>query len=156
MHITFLLGILLTTACIGPNARVGAATGDVTVSLARTTAEARPVLIVTMNNSSQAEVCVRAELLQNPYSYAMDLRLRDSRGREVKREKPGYLSPPILEAVRIAPGQSVQGRFYLDARFKLKGDAGQLLPDMSVQATFRYDACDGSQSQQAVSAWQRI
>lgn len=156
MRIAFLLGIFLTAACIMPDARAGAAAEGVTISLARITAEARPVLIVTMKNTSQAEVCVRTELLQNPYSYAMDLRLRDRRGREVKREKPGFLSPPLLEPVRIAPGRSVQGRFYLDARFKLKGGGKQLGLGMSAQAAFRYDACDGSQSQRAVSAWQRI
>lgn len=156
MRLIYLMGFLTLLACEGPNAQAGIALNRLMVSLAQGTSEARPVLMVTITNTSQSDVCVRAELMQNPYSYAMDLRLRDSKDREIKQEKPGFLSPPIMDPVRIAPGHSVSGRYYLDARFKLKLRAKSFLEGMSAKAAFRYDDCDGSQSQRIVSDWQRI
>lgn len=156
MRLVFLLGILIAAACAGPPGRAGGTVGGPTVSLAYVKVEGRPSLAVTIINRTDADVCIRAELLRNPYSYAMDLRLRNGRGTEVKREKPGFLPPPIMDPVRIAPGKSVRGEYFLDARFKLRKGEKQILKGMSAQAAFRYDGCDASQSLRAVSAWQRI
>jgi hypothetical protein len=155
MRVDILLVAVVVTACVGQRVARSDVTNDLAVSLTRARADDRPVILVTMTNHSQADICIRAELLRDPYSYEMELRLRDANGRAVKRYPPGFLSPPIMEAVRIAPGHSVQGKFYLDARFKKEG--GKQLPrQISAQASFRYDRCDASQSQRAISAWQQI
>jgi hypothetical protein len=156
MRSILLLSIFTIAACASPAGRANPNVDPLSVRLAYSNVEGHPALLVTMSNRTATEVCIRAELLRNPYTYAMDLRLRDSRGREVKREEPGFLPPPIMEPVRIAPGASVRGQYYLDARFKLKRSAEQSQTGMSAQAAFRYDACDGSQSLKIMSSWQRI
>lgn len=156
MRVRILLCGMATAACVGPQAVQHHATGEIAISLARDNSKTRPTLLATMTNRSQGDVCIRAELLKNPYSYSMDIRLQDSTGRSVKFKEPGYLDEPIMDPVRIGPGESVVASYFLDTRFKLP-DGGQSLPKgMSARATLRYDSCDGSLSQQAISSWQRI
>lgn len=148
-------GIILTAGCMAPSAGHPASADDLAISLTRTTLEARPAVVVKITNRSAATTCVRGELLRNPHSYEMDLRLRDRKGRAFRPEQPGFLPPPIMDPVRIAPGASVEGQFFLDSRFKFRGSR-KLTGGLSAQAAFRYDLCDASQSRRAVSAWQRI
>jgi len=156
MRAHFLLCGIATAACTTPQPVQPAASGDLALSLARASSEAGPGLVVAMTNRSQADVCIRAELLKNPYSYEMHIRLKDARGRAVPLKRSGYLNELIMDPVRIAPGASVEGRYLLGWRFKLPS-SGKALPEgISARATLRYDACDGSLSQQATSAWQRI
>jgi len=156
MRPELLLVATLIGACASPQMRLPIEVGDLALTISRTTFEDRAALVVLMTNQSQAEVCVRAELLQNPYTYEIDLNLRRADGRAVKQHQPGFLPPPNVAPIRVAPGRSVQGRYYIDSRFKLKDAAKNLREGMSAKASFRYDACDGSQSRQAVSTWQRV
>jgi hypothetical protein len=156
MRAYFFLGAVGTTACAGSYAMPAVATADFVLALTRTSNEGRPVLVVTMTNRSQADVCIRAELLKNPNTYEMDIRLRDGNGSSVKFKDVGFLREPIMDPVRITPGLSVQGHYYLDARFNLPGDGKRLPNGASARVALHYDGCDGSLSQQATSAWQRI
>ena len=64
----------------------------------------RPAVVVTLINRSQSPVCVRAEAVENPYSYEMELRLRDAQGRKVGLHRSGFLPPPLETVIQIAPG----------------------------------------------------
>lgn len=156
MRVLVLAGALTVAACAAPRAMSPVAAGEIAFTLTAASGDAGPILLVALTNRSQADVCIRAELLQNPYTYEMDVRLRDRDGRPVRFKRPGFVREPHIEAVRIAPGAKVQGRYDLAQRFKLPGE-GKLLPrGMAAQATARYDACDGSLSRQASSDWQPI
>jgi hypothetical protein len=156
MRNDFFVTGLCAVACAGPQSQGPFETGDVAVVITRANLERQPALAVTITNRSPNDLCVRAELLQNPYTYEMDLNLRKADGRVVKRHQPGFLPPPNMTPVRIEPGRSVRGQYYVDARFKLKGKGRQFLQGMSAEASFRYDSCDASQSREAASGWQRI
>jgi hypothetical protein len=156
MRTRLLLAVVLTAGCVTPSPGSSVTVDPLALSLARVTLEARPALTVTMTNRSATVICVRAELLRNPHSNEIDLKLRDRSGRTIKPEDPGFLPPPNVQPVPIAPGESVQGQFFLDSRFKLKGSSKRLPEELSAQVTFLYDLCDASQSRLAVSAWQRI
>lgn len=149
------VGLCLVT-CAGPQAKGALEAENLGIVITRASLEHQSTLAVTITNHSANDVCIRAELLQNPYTYEMDLNLRKPSGAAVKRYKPGFLPPPNMTPVRIEPGRSVQGQYYLDARFKLKTRGRQFPQGMNAKASFRYDSCDGSQSREAMSDWQRI
>lgn len=147
---------LCVVACAGPQTKAAVETGALGVVITRANLEGQSALAVTITNRSANDVCVRAELLQNPYTYEMDLNLRKANGAVVKRYEPGFLPPPNMTPIRIEPGRKVQGQYYVEARFKLKSGGRELPQGMSAQASFRYDSCDGSQSRKTTSGWQRI
>jgi hypothetical protein len=156
MHARLLIVGIATAACAAPQAMQRHATGVLAISLTRGGDDAGPMLTVVMTNTSREDVCIRAELLKNPYTYEMQIRLINAHGKPVKLKRSGYLNDLIVEPIRIAPGSYVEGRYYLNTRFNLP-DKGKSLPaDLRARVEFRYDACDGSLSQEATSIWQPV
>jgi hypothetical protein len=156
MGANFLVGVVLAGASATSIVLPPGEQGDLGLSLSLSSNEGSPALAVTMTNRSSADVCIRTELLKNPYTYEMHIRLRDRSQRTIKFKRAGFLPEPNVEPIRIAPGTSVQGRYDLTSRFKLPGGGKRPLKGLSARAAVRYDPCDLSLSQQAVSAWQPI
>lgn len=156
MRSHFLIVGMATAACATPQTTQPRATGVLAISLARASGEAGPMLAVAMTNTSREDVCIRAELLKNPYTYEMHIRLSDHRGKPVALKRSGYLNDLILDPVRIAPGERVEGRYYLNSRFKLPGDGKAMPAGLRGRVEFRYDPCDQSLSQEATSVWQPV
>lgn len=155
-HKSILFAALLVASCAAPQIGVAPVSNEVAISLGRETAEAGPILVMTVTNRATSPICIRTELLQNPETFDLGLSLRDLRGRTARNWEPDLLLPPLTEPVRINPGASVQGRYHLAARVRLK-DGGRPFPrGMSAQVFFRYDHCDGTLSLRAASEWQAI
>jgi hypothetical protein len=150
-----LLPALITIACATPHVASPPA-GDLAISLHRDVSGVRPVLVVTITNRSDKPVCLRAEVLQNPYSYEMNLRLRDRSRRPVRYRESGFVPPPIRGHVRLDPGATGRGEYFLDSRFRLRAAGNPFPSGMSAQAAFPYDYCDGSTSLRAASTWQPL
>lgn len=132
--------------------------------------EGRPVLSVSIANRSNVPICIRADALQNPGSYEMDIRLRDDRGRRVSLYPAhGSFPEPLSEVIQLDSGASVQGQFYLD-RFRRLGRNRPLPNGWRAQAGFQYGDChpveaycDGrlgqcpdAWSSRAASAWEPL
>jgi hypothetical protein len=147
---------LISVACATPDVASPASPGDLTILLHRDASGAHPILVVTITNRSDKPVCLPAEVLQNPDSYEMDLRLRDRGRRPVRSHEPGFLIPPIRGSVRLEPGQTARGQYFLDSRFRLRAAGNPFPSGMSAQAAFPYDYCDDTSSLRAASAWQSI
>ena len=152
---------VLLHACGAPvNARAEhtaiAATGDFEIILGREAIDDRPVLVVMIKNRSEKDICIVADTLQNPYSYGMELRLRDARGRAVGYHREGFIPPPQRGVVRVEPSRSVRAQYYLDARFRRIGPRRPFPRGLRAQASFRYGYCDDVWSLQARSTWQPI
>jgi len=145
---------LLSAACATPPVSEGS---DLAISMSREVSDSRPMLVVAVTNRSRNRICIRAEILQNPYSEEMNLKLRDARGRSVRfYPSRGIGPPPLLEIVHLGSGETVRARYYLDSRFRL-GISGRPFPrGMSAQATFQYGYCDDTWSLRATSAWQPL
>jgi hypothetical protein len=150
------LAALMTVACATVDVAAPASAADLAISLHREVSGGHPVAVVTITNRSDKPVCLRAEILQNPDSYEMDLRLRDRGRRPVRFHEPGYVLPPIRGNVRLEPGQTARGQYFLDSRFRLRRAGNPFPPGMSAQAAFQYDYCDDTSSLRATSAWQSI
>jgi hypothetical protein len=150
-----LLPALMIVACATPNVALPAA-GDLAISLHRDVSGVRPILVVTITNRSDKPVCLRAEVLQNPYSYEMNLGLRDRGRRPVRYYEPGFLTPPIRGNVRLEPGETGRGQYFLDARFRLRAAGNPFPSGLSARAAFAYDYCEDSAPLRATSAWQPL
>lgn len=130
---------------------------ELAISISRDASGARPMLVVTIANRSTTRICIPAEILQNPYSEEMDLKLRDARGRSVRfYPSRGIGPPPLLDIVHLGSGETVRARYYLDSRFRLGGSGRPFPRGMSAQATFQYGYCDDTWSLRATSAWQPL
>lgn len=151
-----ILTIFLSSAC----AMQGFALShvdEVTISLAREVSDSRPMLVATITNHSSDAICIRTELLQNPYSEEIGLRLRDSRRREIRlREAEGFITPPLPGLLRVDQKGQVRARYYLDSRLRLRNGRAQLPRGMTVQVSFQYNHCGDSPRLRATSAWQPI
>lgn len=145
-----------TIACTMVPVRPEAATSNVAVAITRDQASAQPAIILIIVNTLRFPICIRVDALRNPYSYEMNLKMRNVNGRNVQYNDPGYIADPLEGIERLEPGESVQGRTYLYPRFKLK-DKGRSFPaGMFVQASFYYNHCDVPLRLQARSSWQSI
>jgi hypothetical protein len=150
------LAALMTVACATTDVAAPASAADLAISLRRDVSDARPVVVVTITNRSDKPVCLRAEILQNPYSYEMDLRLRDRGRRRVRFHEPGYIPPRIRGNVRLEPGETGRGQYFLDSRFRLRAAGNPFPSGLSARAAFLYDYCDDSAPLRATSAWQPL
>lgn len=149
------------SACAGsineaPTPRAGNVPEELAVTLSRGVVENRPVIVVSISNRSSIPACIRAETLQNPYSYEMELWLRDSRSRPFGYHQEGFIPPTIPGTVRVDPGSTAQGRYFLDSRFKRIGPERPLPSALFAKASFRYSHCDNVWSMRATTHWQPI
>jgi hypothetical protein len=151
-----LLPALTTVACATPPVASPATASDLAVSLRRDVSGDRPILVVTITTRSDNPVCVRAEVLQNPYSYEMSLGLRTRYRHPVGYHESGFVPPRIPGNVRLEPGATGRGEYYLDSRFRLPRTGTPFPEGMSAQAAFSYDYCDDSLSLRATSAWTEL
>lgn len=161
MRTIFLCLLILPAACAMRDTAGfvdGAATAsrDVEISLSRGALKGRPILAVTIANRSGQPICIRAEALQNPYSYEMRLRLRDNHGRRVGYRPSGLIPPPLTVTTHIEAGGAVSGHYYLDSRFKRVPATEGLARGWAAQASFRYGYCGDASILVARSAWQPI
>lgn len=115
-----------------------------------------PILRVTVENRTGDTLCVRAEALRNPLTQEMMLYLRDMRGRELQWRDPGFIPPPIEGVVRIGPGNTATGEYYLRGRFVQRHGSDEIRQGWSARAAVRYGQCDNATSHWAMSSWQRI
>ena len=155
MKSRFFFPLLLLSACASTAVQPDPS-GDLLITLRAGLEERRPVIIVTTSNPSSQAICVRAEVLRHPYTYEMELSLRDSRGRMLQYREPGYLVPPLTGVVRLEPGASAQSQYYLDARFTGLRPAEPLPLRLMARVAFTYTYCNNSTSLRAVSDWQLI
>jgi hypothetical protein len=161
MRCYLLITLSICTACASTD-RAGtideqAPTGDLQISLSRAASGDRPILSVTITNTSSEAMCMHADLFNNLYSQIIGINLKDSRGREIRpRSIGGFIVPPPPGVTRVAPGGAVQGRYYLDSRFNLRFTSRRFPHGAKAQVFFRYGRCDNIGGLQAVSSWQPI
>lgn len=148
--------ILLSPAGAAAIVAAPAVAADLRLSLSRGVVDGRPVIRVAITNQSRDQMCVRKEVLRNPASGEMQVRLRDSLGRAVAYRHGGFIDPPIEGPVRIAPGETVRLHNFLDSAFRLPNDGIPFPGGMTAQISFRYGYCPDIWSFQATSRWQRI
>jgi hypothetical protein len=151
-ELAFLL--CLMSGCVGPvnfRTQPGA---DLTVRPRAAHGAQFPALLLDVDNISHDEVCIRAEAAKNPHTQEITVRLRDRRGRELRRVPAGYVLPPLEGVVKMRPGEHVgievplRGRFVLSANWTSSvASARILLP---------YRRCAGGSSVVADSGWQRL
>jgi hypothetical protein len=130
----------------------------------------RPAMVVTLTNRSRTPICVRGDAVENPYSYEMELRLRDAHGRKVGLHPSGFIPPPLQTLIQLAPGKSAQGHYWLDTRFKGIGEGDWVPSAWRARAAVRFGTCadvegycngriglcPDARSRRAVSDWQRL
>jgi hypothetical protein len=131
-------------------------TSEITISLSRAGANNKPNLVVRIANNSFDHICIWRDAIQNPYSYEMDLKMRDARKRAVEYNEPGYIDEPLEGVVRLEPGGTAEGRFYIHPRFKLRNPGKTFPHGMSVRASFSYHRCNDRKEFRATSSWQPI
>lgn len=166
-----LIGLLALCACATVREEQPSPLNDLEIALGAGWAEDRPTLVVTITNRSNAPICISADVLRNPESHELDLRLRDARGNRVSAYRvSGYIEPPLREIVRVEPGMSSRGQYYLDSRFGRIGRRLRLPNGWRAQALFQFGNCqpreaycDGriglcpdAWSARAVSTWQPL
>lgn len=145
------------TACATAAVDQPASIGELAISLSRGVSDTRPILVVTITNGSASRICIRRELLENSYSEQIGLSLRDSMGRAVRiYETEGFILPSIPGLVRLEPGGTARGQYYLDSRLTRSGSGRHLPRGMSARVSYEYDHCDDSAPLRATSAWQPI
>ena len=147
---------LLLISCAHPQSSGTTAPQDLGIVLSLAVSNSAPVLIATVVNRGETPVCIATEALQNRYTLEMNLKLRDSSGAPLKHERPGFIPPPLQGTVRLEPGASTTGEYYIRARFNLRGTKSLKPGTASARAAFQYDHCDGSRTLPADSGWQRI
>jgi hypothetical protein len=107
-------------------------------------------------STAKRPICIRSEILRNPYAQEMELWLRDGKGHKLAFLDPGFIPPPLEGVVRVEPGQSESGHYFVRGRFKLP-DGGMSIPTgATARVTFRYGYCDDSMALRAKTPWQRI
>lgn len=62
--------------------------------------------------------------------------LRDLRGRVLRESDPGYVPGPLMEVIRLLPGENAASRIDLQSRFERPLGRG-----WSARAAFRYGNC---------------
>lgn len=110
--------LALLGACAASGQPRSASSSDaLSIVLSAEAVKKAPVLTVAITNRSSAPICIPREALENPYSYEMDLNLRDRGGVRVgfRRSHP---IPRVDGVVRVDPGATVSGRYRLAARFR--------------------------------------
>jgi len=154
----FLAAALLCVACATPDAIRRSAEADFAISLSRDVSENRPVLVVTITNRSQSQLCIQKETLQNPRTHQMELHLYDARGRAVRPSGGGGFLPPPLEGnVRLEPGEVARAEYFLDRRFRLPGGGTPFPSGMRAHVSFPYGRdCSEVWALRATSARQPI
>jgi hypothetical protein len=156
----YLLVALLCVACATPNAGRPAAEGELAISLSRDVSRevsgTWPILVVSITNRSQHQICIQRDTLQNPDSYGMELHLYDARGRAVRPGPEGFIPPPLEGIVRLEPGGSTRGQYYLNGRFRLRGAGTPFPRGMSAQVSFAYGYCGHDWELRATSTRQAI
>lgn len=162
MRTLVLLSLLTFGGCAGgitgivPVIPQNTGEADVAFHLTSGTSHLEPVLRVILENRTGTALCVRAEALRNPRTQEMMLYLRDARGREVRWRDPGFIPAPIEGTVRIEPGRTAAGEYYLRARFLRLGNAPAIPSGWSARAAVRYGECDDASAHWAMSGWQGI
>ena len=135
------IGLVLLTACATPGDVRSPSFRALAIALSPGWIEERPALVVSVTNRSDAAICIRADAIRNPGSYEMDIRLRDARGRRVRLYPArGYFEPPLDEIIRVEPGTSLEGQYYLD-RFEPIGARRPLPRGWQAQARVKYGNC---------------
>lgn len=156
MRVFMPISMFLSSACATQGV-VLPPVNEVAISLTREISDSRPMLVATITNLSDDAICIRTELLQNPYSEEIGLRLRDSRRRAIRlREAEGFITPPLPGFVRVDPERQVRARYYLDARLRLRNGRAQLPRGMTAQVSYEYNRCDDSPPMRSTSAWQPL
>jgi hypothetical protein len=132
------------------------ATGEIAISMRRDTESDRPTLLIKVTNDSPYQICIRRDAIQNPYSYEMDLEMRDAKGRAIRYNESGYIEEPLEGDVQVKPGTTAEGKHYLHPRFKLRNQGRPFPQGMSIRASLSYRRCDSLDQLVATSAWQPI
>jgi hypothetical protein len=156
VHIPTVALVFFTAACVVTGSGENVRHDLITVTMKRGLKEGRPVIEVDLQNSSPQILCVRSQVVNDPYSYDIKLRLRDTHQQDVPRYPTGILLPPIEGVIRLEPGQHTLGQYYLDSRFKLKDRGPSVRGEMTARASFRYGICDDALSLIADTGWQPI
>lgn len=130
--------------------------GELAIGIQRDVLNDRPALRVKITNGSKATLCLRREMMENPYTGQMHIRLRNKRGQAIPLHPSGYLPAPRPGVIRLAPGETTQASYYADSRFKLTGKASGIPEGATAQVRFSYGRCEEALSQEAGSAWEAI
>lgn len=132
-------------------------TGELTFSLSRDVDDGRPVLVVTITNRSTRQICFEAEVLRNPATWDVNVELRDSRRRPIRRRIiTEFLIPPLTGVVSIDPASSERARYYLDSRFRLLRTGTWPRRRFSARISLSYRHCDNPTPRRTTSPWQPI
>lgn len=150
------IALLVFAACATPVVAEPAERADVDISLSHGIMDARAALLVAITNRSRNPICIRTEVLRNPESGEMHIRLHDSLGNALSYRRAGFIDPPIDGATRVEPGETVHLHDFVDWRFALPHDGIPFPEGMSAQVSFHYGYCDDVWSLQATSTWQPI
>lgn len=130
--------------------------GELAISLSRDVLAMRPILVVTITNHSERPICIRKEMLENPNSEEIGLMVRNARARTVSlRWREGFIIPSIAGLVRVAPGDTARGQYYLDWRLRLR-EGGRFPRGMTARVSYEYDHCGDSAPMRSTSAWQPL
>lgn len=155
MRSLLLAAALLSAGCATPEVEQPGSVGELEISFSRDVSGARPVLVATITNRSANQICIGTEMLQHPDTWAVNFRFRDSRGRAVGGGPGRGLPAPSLPGlVRLDPGGSTQGRYYVDWRLRLRRAGVPVPRGLSAQISLPYGHCDDIWSLRATSAWQ--
>jgi hypothetical protein len=157
MRAKLLALVLSCAASSSPATQRSVPADELDISLSRDVDDGRPILVVTIMNRSTKQICLEADALRNPETWAVDVELRDARRRTVRpRTVTGFLIPPLSGAVSINPGNSERANYYLDVRFRLLRTGTWPRQRFSARISLNYRHCDDSAPLRATSAWQPI
>lgn len=151
---SLLLAAAILSACATPEVEQPASVAELDISFSRDISGARPMLVATITNRSSNQICIGAEMLQNPGTWEVNFRFRDARGRRVGGGPGRGLPADSLPGmIRLDPGGSTQGRYYVDWRLRLRRAGAPVPQGLSAQISFPYGHCDDIWSLRATSAW---
>lgn len=160
LRVWLLVFTMSATACVTSDREEVRAHQDLEILLNRGVAADRPVLLFTVTNKSKEPMCIRSDVLQNPETHEMDVKLRDTHGRVFNQATKGYIPEPrVTGIISIEPDGSAQGSYYLDWKSEEAVAEGLSRDGWSAQLAFDYGSCsnftkDGPR--RATSSWQPI
>jgi hypothetical protein len=157
MRAKLLAGVLLCATSSSSMAARSAPIDEVAISLSRGVDDGRPVLVATITNRSTREICFEAEVLRNPATWDVNVELRDSTRRPIRRRTiTEFLIPPLTGVVSIDPASSERARYYLGSRFRLLRTGALPRQRFSARISLNYRYCDNPTPRRATSPWQPI
>jgi len=143
-----IIGGMVLWGCASVDTFSPAVGNDVAVSLTREAdpSTARPMLSAVFTNRANRAVCFRADVFTNPYSFEVQIQVRDAAGRTISpHEREGFIPPPNPGLARLEPGSSMRGRYYLYTRAGLPTEADGSPARVQANLGYHYYPCEADE-----------